>query len=125
MSFSDTSILIVTDLLQKSKKLINGALDADKKSKTSKTYEDVLTSLKSLNEQALKVLDDSKTNLNDKSILETLSLGSLDAILTEIDNESKGNDVLVKNKEINFQESSLANFSKLPQNVQQFVLTPV
>ena len=125
MSFSETDILVLTDLLVKSKKLINDAIEDDKKSTTSKTHKHTLTSLKSLNEQALKVIDDSSTNLNDKSILETLSLGSFDAILTEIDNESNDGNVLVKNNENNNQESLLANFFKLPQNVQQFVLTPV
>ena len=122
MSLSGKNIQVVTDLLLKSKKLINEAIE---ESPNSKTRKDTLGSLKSLNEQALKLLDDSTTNLNDKNIFETLSLGSFDAILTEIDNETKDGDVLTNTNENNGQESSLAKFSLLPRNVQQFILTPV
>ena len=77
---SNKNIQPVTDLLLKNKKVINVAIND---SSVSKTCKEALVSLKSLNEDALTYL--GKSDNNSENVLQTLSLGSFDEILTEID----------------------------------------
>lgn len=122
MSFpSQTSTEQILNLLLKSKKVLNDSL-AD--STISTTCKDTLISLKSLNEETLNHLTNPNSTIKNKkeeNLLETLSLGSFDAILTEIDNESKDNSI----NTLNHDQQTVSTFSTLPQNVRQFILTPV
>ena len=117
LNSSDKNIQAVIDLLLKSKKLINVAID---NSSVSKTCKEVLVSLKSLNEDALTCLGES--DKDSENVLQKLSLGSFDEILTEIDNESKENRVSQEN---NNDQQLMSTFSSFSQDVKQFILTPV
>ena len=114
---SSKNIQAVIDLLLKSKKVINVAIDD---SSVLKMCKEALASLKSLNKDAWTYLGESDND--SENVLQTLSLGSFDEIFTEIDNESKEHSVSHEN---NNSQQLMSTFSSLSPDVQQFILTPV